>query len=149
MLGQISDGSGGPAGTYTVIGSNPTIQVYAGNKTRPANQVFAYENVYGVTYGFTVDRATFMGAGPDALAGLYAGYIQAIGGIAYVQGIAYAPDVNQSGLLTDFLFITVGTDDGAWANDVEIPLAQANAVATFTKLDAAWQKLVALGAPAV
>lgn len=148
MLAQTGEGSGGSAGTYTVTGTLPAILVVSGGKTVDAITVYASENVYGVTYEFTIPMTTFMGEGPDAAAGLYAGYIQAYGSIAYVQGIQYARDTNASGNLIDTLIITVGSADLSFLADVSIPLLTADTPANFGVVGNAWAKLQALGATA-
>jgi len=136
------DGGGAPAGSFKVLGQTPAIQVYAGTKVRDAVNITVQELTYGVTFSFTIPRTEWIGMGTQGEASLYASWVQYIGARDHVVGLNYTEDVNASGNLTDMLLVTLATPDGNNTAEVEIELSQANAGATFAKLDAAYQVLV-------
>jgi hypothetical protein len=143
---DLGSGGGAAPGSFRVLGQVPAIQVYAGTKVRDAVQITVQELTYGVTFSFTIPRTEWAGEGTQGAAELYAGWVQYIGARDHVVGLSYTEDVNASGNLTDMLLVTLATPDGNNVAEVEVELAQANTEATFGKLDAAYQTLVATAA---
>ena len=132
------DGGGAEPGSFTVLGQYPDLLVQSATRVVNAQTIVARENIYGVSYQFTIPMTEYMGAGPEASAGLRAGWIQAMAAHAHVIGMAYTQDVNAAGTLVDQMVITVGTDDGEQAADLTIPLASLNAPGSFQKVDDLW-----------
>ncbi len=129
------DGAGAEPGSFTVEGQYPDLLVQSATRVVNAETIVARENIYGVSYQFTIPMTEYMGAGPDASAGLRAGWIQAMAAHDHVIGMAYTQDVNASGTLVDQMVITVGTPDGEQAADLTIPLSALNSPASFQKVD--------------
>ena len=129
------DGGGAEPGSFTVLGQYPDLLVQSATRVVNAETIIAKENIYGVGFQFTIPMTEYMGAGPQASAGLRAGWIQAMAAHAHVVGMAYTQDVNASGTLVDQMIITVGTPDGENTADLTIPLSQLNAPGAFQQVD--------------
>ncbi len=129
------DGGGAAPGSFTVLGQYPDLLVQSATRVVNAETIVARENIYGVSYQFTIPMTEYTGAGPEASAGLRAGWIQAMAGHDHVVGMAYTQDVNASGTLVDQMVITVGTPDGENTADLTIPLASLNAPGAFQQVD--------------
>jgi len=129
------DGGGTEPGSFTVTGQYPDILVQSATRVVNAETIVARENIYGISFQFTIPMAEYMGAGPQASAGLRAGWIQAMAQHDHVIGMAYTQDVNASGTLVDQMVITVGTPDGEQSADLTLPLSQLNSPASFQRVD--------------
>lgn len=129
------DGGGAAPGSFTVLGQYPDLLVQSATRVVNAQTIVARENIYGVSFQFTIPMTEYMGEGPDAAAGLRAGWIQAMAAHDHVVGMTYTQDVNAAGTLVDQMVITVGTPDGENTADLTIPLAQLNAPGSFQKVD--------------
>jgi hypothetical protein len=129
------DGAGADPGSFTVIGQYPDLLVQSATRVVNAETIVARENIYGVSFQFTIPMTEYMGEGPQAAAGLRAGWIQAMAQHQHVIGMAYTQDVNASGTLVDQMIITVGTPDGEQSADLTIPLSALNAPSSFQKVD--------------
>jgi len=106
----VEEGGGTPgAVSFRIVSQEPTIQVVAGGAVRDAMTIGVHENKYGLDFQFTISRAEWQGEGTQVAAYDYTSYIQEIAGADHVVGIAYAQDVNPSGLLVDVLYVTVAT----------------------------------------
>lgn len=131
------------AGDYEKIGAVSTLKIVSGTQTIDAVRMTVRENTYGVVFSFTVARSVYDELGWQTLAGEYASIIVAIGSYVGTQGIQYIQDVNGSQELVDMLIVTVGTDDGLVAVDVELPLATANNSANSAIMIAAYNAAIA------
>lgn len=136
------DGGGAAAGTFTVLGQRPDILVRGANQVVDAMTITVQENTYGVEFSFTIPRSEWQGMGTQGEASLYASWVQAIGAMDEVVGMAYTQDVNAQGLLRDELIITVATPDGNNEASVVWPLRTLNSGAAFGAVRAAYQTLV-------
>lgn len=137
------DGSSPPAGSFKVLGQTPSILVQGGTKVVDAMSITVEDQLYGVTFTFTIPRTEWAGSGTQNWASLYTTWVNALAAHDYVQGLSYTQDVNASGNLVDMLVVTVGTPDNENIADVEIELSKANSPASFGALQAAYDKLIA------
>lgn len=129
------DGGGAAPGSFTVLNQYPDLLSQSATRVVNAETIVARENIYGVTYQFTIPMTEYMGAGPDASAGLRAGWIQAMAAHQHVVGMSYTQDLNQAGALVDQMIVAVGTPDGENTAELVLPLASLNAPASFQKVD--------------
>lgn len=104
------------------------------------------DSLYGVIFSFTITRADWLGTGTQLAAQQYATWVQAIGALPSVVGLAYAQDVNSAGLLVDTLIVTVGTPDGLQTAIATVPLATSNSPAAFATIAAAYSQLTTIAA---
>lgn len=141
MLEPVGGGIQAAPGTYKVTSQQPTIIVETSGDVVDAVTVRARELTYGVEYTFTVPTSTWQGELFQLEAGKLAADIQAIAQHPNVQAIYSAQDTDTNGFLHDYLFVTVGTDDGQ--NEAVVKLLQetANSVSGLNKIDAAYQTL--------
>ena len=141
-----SDGGGGPVtGDYEVTGQEPDILVLSGNRVVAAETIYARELTFGIDFQFTISRDEYMGAGPQASAGLRASWLQTIGNHEHVTAVYVTQDVNAQNLLRDYVFITVGTPDGLQSAQTRILLDNANTPGAFQQIDNTYQALVRAG----
>lgn len=139
-------GSGGPVnGDYVVTGQEPDILVMSGNRVVSAETIYARETTFGIDFQFTIPMTEYMGSGPQAAAGLRASWLQTIGNHDHVTGVYVTQDVNAQNLLRDYVFVTVGTDDGLQTATTRILLDNANTPAAFQQIDNAYAALVKAG----
>ncbi len=138
------DGSGG-TGTvtsdYVFEGSKPDILVQSGNQVVQAVTIYARETEFDIEFQFTITKTEYMGAGPQAEAGLRAGWLQAIGIADHVVGVSVVQDVNPAGFLRDYVIVTVGTDDGVFTADTQILFDNANTRGAFQQIANTWAKV--------
>lgn len=140
--GGADGGTGGPVtGDYEVTGQEPDILVLSGNRVVAAETIFAREKTFGIDFQFTIPTTEYMGSGPNAAAGLRAEWLQTIGNHEHVTAVYVAQDVNPQNLLRDYVFVTVGTDDGLQQAQTKFLLDNANTPAAFGLIDAAWKAL--------
>lgn len=142
---EIQGGGGGiGVGDVTFNDSEPTLIVKSGAKPQEGDTVYATENTYDIDFQVTIPHTEFLGAGPQATADLYGGYIATLAAEPYTYGVTYGQDVNASGNLVDTLFVIVGDPTGRFLTQVSVPLRSANTPATFAKLQAAATAAAAL-----
>jgi len=142
------DGGGGPVtGDYIVTSQEPDILVYQGNRVVQAQTIFARETTFGIDFQFTIPQTEYMGAGPQASAGLRASWLQTIGNHDHVVAVYVTQDLNPQNLLRDYVFVTVGTDDGLQTAQTRILLDNANTPGAFQQIDNTYNALIAAGQP--
>lgn len=146
-------GAGATPGSFVVVGQSPTILVQGANTVVDAMTITVTEQIYGVTFSFTVpltvwklSQTSTAQEGVASLASQYAAAVQVIGEYANTVAISYAQDVNAAGLLVDVLIVTVGTPDGTQTTNVTVPLLTAGTPAGFDLITTAYANLVAVGA---
>lgn len=144
--GSGAGGSEGQGGDIKVIGATDAFRVNNDSTITDLVLITAYSTTYGVTFSFYVLKTTFDADGAANLAGLTGGDVDTVCGYANVQGFRTEQDQDRSGLLYNYGVITVGTQDGAYAVDVQQRMDLLNTPGTFALIDDAWKKLQALGA---
>ena len=145
MLAQISEGTGTAGnpvtGDYQVTGQEPDILVLAGNRVVPAQTIYAREKTYGIEFQFTIAQTVYAGEGPNVAAADRAMWLQQIGADEHVQAVWVDKDTNAQGFLRDYVFVTVGTDDGLNTTLVRILLDSANTPGAFQAIADAWSRI--------
>jgi len=136
-------GGGVNVGTYQYLGAVSTIQVVAGSQTLDAVTLTVKDLKFGVVYSFTVPRPVYDGEGWQALAEQYELVVQEWAQLPGTIGMQYVPDTNPSGLLGDYMIVTVGTPDRLNAIDVELELTPSSGDAGVTKINSAWDQIQA------
>jgi len=121
--GGLTGGISAPPGSFTVLGQRPDILVQSPTSVVDAVTITVQENIYGVVFQFTIPKSQWVGMGTQGEANLYASYVQHLGGMTEVVGMAYSQDVNAAGLLVDEMIVTVGTPDLVHTADVAIPFS--------------------------
>lgn len=134
-------GGGAAAGSFKVLGQRPDILVRSGTDVVDAMTITVAELVYGVTFSFTIPRSEWAGMGTQGEASLYASWVQAIGAMPEVVGLAYSQNVNAAGLLRDVMVITVGTQDGLNTAEIDWPLHTLNSGNAFQAVRDAYATL--------
>lgn len=130
-------------GTYEKVGAVSTLKLVTGTKTVDAVRMTVREKTYGVVFSFTVPKTVYDNLGWQQLASEYAAVVQNYGQFVGTQGILYVQDTNGANELMDRLIVTVGTDDGMVAIDVEVPLDPAQETTGFNKVVAAYDAAIA------
>lgn len=130
-------------GDYEVTGQEPAIDVLSGNRVVNAQTIYAREKSFDIDFQFTLPQEVYMGIGPQAAAADRASWIQTVAVIPYVQAIWVDRDANAQGLLRDYVFVTVGTDDGLNTSLVRVLLDNLNTPAAFQTIEDAWNHLKA------
>jgi hypothetical protein len=102
--------------------------------------------IYGIDFQFTLPRAEWQGAGPQALAYLYASNIQEVGGHDHVIGIQYAQDTDAAGFLTDVLYVTVATTAVDQTAVATVPFSALGKPRAFQIIDDTYHTLQVVGA---
>lgn len=143
-----SDPGGGTVGAvpFRVTYQNPDVLVRAGGAAVDAMTIGVRGTIYGIDFQFTLPRAEWQGAGPQALAYLYASNIQEIGGHDHVVGIQYAQDTNAAGLLTDVLYVTVATTAVDQTAVATVPFSALGKPRAFQIIEDTYRRLQEVGA---
>ena len=134
-------GIGAPPAVAHVDGQYPDILIQGANRVVNAQTIIAHDLIYGVSFQFTIPMQEYMGAGPDASAGLRAEWIQTMAQHAHVVGLSYTQFVNRQGGLTDQMIVTVGTPDGENEAEITLPLEGLNTIGAFDQVDALYAAL--------
>lgn len=142
-------GSGPTTGSYTFIGAERTIRVNPSNNTfTPVVNVTAMSVTYGVTFTWTVTAKTWDNDGGPAALTQKVGEVDQICATDHVQDFRTVQNQGPSQILYNYGVVTVGTDDGAIEDEVQIRMDSLNTPAAFAAIAACWARLVAAGAPA-
>lgn len=145
---EVADGGGGVTPShFTLVGVVPTFRVNQNNTTTAIVEITAYSVLYGVQFTWDVLQTTFTATGAKNLAAQKTSEVNAVAEIPHVQALRSEKEQDRSGLLYNYLVITVGTPDLAITQDVTSRMDQIDSEATAAKIDTAWKQLVALGAP--
>ena len=135
-----------PPDAYRLVGSQQTFRVNADGTTTPIVLITATSQLYGTTFFWFITEKTFQSGGAPAATGAKTQEVNAVAGHPHVQGFRSEQDQDVSGLLYNYAVITVGTDDLAITATVKVRMDHLGAGSTFDAIDAAWQRLVDLGA---
>lgn len=139
---------GGPevTGTYRVLAQEPTIQVLPGGTVRDAMTITVQEDVYGVTFSFTISRVEWAGEGTAVAALDYTSWVQQVARHEHVIGIQYAQDLDANALLEDVLYVTVATSAVDQQAVAVVPFSALNTPRAFQIIDDTYNALARNGA---
>lgn len=140
------EGSQGTAADYQLVSVVNTFRVNANNTTTPLVEITARSVQYDVQFTWDILQSTFNGEGGPAAAALKTEQVNQICGHDHVYSFRTEQDQDASGVLYNYAVVQVGTDDGSITTDVRIRMDSIGLPSAFAALDAAWTKLVALGA---
>jgi hypothetical protein len=144
---KVVQGSGGTADdAYGLVGVVSTFRVNNNNTTTDLVEITARSVKFGVEYTWDILKATFDGEGAGNAAAEKTAQVNYIAERDHVYAVRSVPDQDKSGVLYNYLVVTVGTDDGSSTVDVLIRMDELDAPASFGALDAAWKNLQDLGA---
>jgi hypothetical protein len=144
-LPAIDDGKVTPH-PYTLIGTVRTFRVNSDGTFTPVVNITAVSRTYGVQFTFTIRASTFDADGAPPLTALRTTWVDTICAHDHVQGFHTEQDQGPDQILYNYAMIEVGTDDGSITDEVRVRMDQLNTPAAFGAIDAAWRRLVALGA---
>lgn len=145
---MLADPGGGAAAPYEfrLVGVEHTFRVNADATTSPIVLITAYSVLYAVTFSWFITQKTFDDFGADGAAREKTGQVNAVCGLEHVQGFRTEQDQDRSSLLYNYAVVLVGTDDQRITASVSQRMDQIADASMVAKIDAAWEKLVALGA---
>jgi hypothetical protein len=147
MLAANPDGGGtAGVGNYYLIGVVKLPRVNSDTTTETVVQVTAKSKTYLVTYAWFMTLAEFNSDGYVAATELKTSEVDTICAHPHVTGFRSEQDQDASELLINNAVITVGTDDGNIEETVRDRMDQIGLPAVFAAIDAAWARLVTLGA---
>ena len=141
-LDPVDGGSGNVNGDFKILSQEPAILVRTDGTVVDAVTVRARELAYGVEFVFTKDTATWQGALFETEARVLAADIQTVAGHQHVQALYSTQDTDRNGFLHDYLFVTVGTDDGENEAVVKVLQDEANTLKGYTAIDNAYNTLI-------
>lgn len=143
---EVIEPGGGSTATidYTLIAAVPTTRVTGDNSTQDVISVTAKSQLFGVTYSWFVEPSSWNEDGGPPLIEEKTGQVNAIMQHAHVIGFRTVQDQDASRLLVNFGVITVGTQDGAIQDEVQVRMDQLGTPAAFGAIDATWNKLNAI-----
>lgn len=133
-------------GDFDLVGTQDSYRVNNNNTTTPIVMITARSKAYDVTFTFNVPKQTFDNNGAPELAFLKTEQVNLVAGHDHVVSVRGEEDQGRDGNLYNFLVVTVGTDDGEITTDVRIRMDQLDSPGALGAIDAAWQRLVQLGA---
>lgn len=139
---------GGDVGGFTgydVVGAVATFVTNPDNSLTEIEQITARSLLYDVTFTFNVPHEVYVNDGAPALAALKTQEVNQIAGHEHVQAVRSEQDQDRSSRLMNFLVVTVGDDSQARTDEVRIRMDQIGLPSAFGLIDAAWNRLVALG----
>lgn len=143
-----SENSGGAAPTaYQLVGAVATFRVNQNNTTTPIVEITARSVLYDVQFTWDVLKTTFDASGAKNLAELKTSQVNEVAAHDHVQALRSEKDQDRSGLLYNYLVITVGTPDLTITNDVTVRMDHIADTSTFDLIDKTWAQLVDSGAP--
>jgi hypothetical protein len=144
-LPAIDDGIVSPH-PFQLIGTVRTFRVNSDGTFTPVVNITARSRTYGVQFTFTIRASTFEADGAPPLTALRTEWVDTVCAHAHVQGFRTEQEQGPDQVMYNFAVIEVGTDDGSITDEVTVRMDALNTPDTFGKIDAAWQRLVALGA---
>jgi len=142
-LDPVDGGNGNVNGDFKILSQQPSILVQSDGSVVDAVTVRARELAYDVEFTFTKSTATWQGALFETETRVLAADIQTIAGHPHVQALYSAQDTDRNGFLRDYLFVTVGTDDGENEATVKVLQDNANTTAGYAAIDKAYNTLIA------
>lgn len=141
-----AEGSTAQDDSYDLVSVVDTFRVNPNNTTTNLVEITARSHLYDVQYTWDILKSTFDGEGAPAAAALKTQQVNQIAGADHVYSVRSEPDQDKSGVLYNYLVVTVGTDDGAITTDVAIRMDAIGQPSAFAAIASAWKKLQALGA---
>lgn len=147
MLPANPDGGGDPTvDNYILIGVAKVPRVTSDTTTDTVAQITVKSKQYLVTFAWFMTLRTFTSDGYVAAAELKTAEVNTICGHPHITGFRSEQDQDASDLLINNAVITVGTDDGNIEETVRYRMDQIDQPGVFAAIDAAWSRLVKLGA---
>jgi hypothetical protein len=144
---KVLQGSGGTADDqFELVGVVQTFRVNANNTTTDLVEITARSVKFDVQYTWDILKSTFDAEGAANAAAEKTTEVNYIAERDHTYAVRSEPDQDKSGVLYNYLVVTVGTDDGTSTVDVNVRMDKLQDAATFGALDAAWKNLQALGA---
>lgn len=139
-------GSSVGSGAYDIIGQESTVQTDGSGKTVDIEQITFRSLKYDVVATFNVLSSTYEADGAAGLVSEKTAQLEQLCAIDHVVGARGAPDQDpRSGLLFNYLVLTVGTPDYARTSEVWVRMDHLGLPAAFAAVDQAWATMQALG----
>lgn len=131
---------------YYLIGLGEIPRSSSDTTTETVVQITAKSKLYLVTYTWFMTTATYKADGEVAAAELKTAQVNQICGHDHVQQFRSEQDFDASNLLINNAVIGVGTEDQNTIVPIRYRMDQIGLPGVFGAIDAAWAKLVKLGA---
>lgn len=131
---------------YYLIGAGVIPRVSSDTTTTQVAQITVKSKLYLVTYTWFMTLATYKSDGYVAAAELKTSQVNTICAHPHVQEFRSEQDQDASNLLINNAVIGVGTDDLNVIEPVRYRMDSIGLPGVFDAIDAAWAKLVKLGA---
>lgn len=141
-----AEGSSAQNDGYQLVSVTDTFRVNPNNTTTPLKEITARSLLYDVYFTWDISQATFDGEGAPAAAALKTEQVNQIAGADHVYAVRSQPEQDKTGVLYNYLVVTVGTDDGSITSDVLIRMDRIGLPSAFGAIADEWKKLQALGA---
>lgn len=146
-MNVVSGEAGGVADdAYALVGVQQTFRVQADGTTLPIVLITAYALLYGVTFFWFIEEATYASGNAGAAIGQKTRDVNGVCGAPHVQGFRSEQDQDPSGLLYNYGVITVGTDDLSITGTVRQRMDRLAQQATFQLIADEWSLLQSIGA---
>jgi hypothetical protein len=129
---QAVGSDGVAAGAFQIVSQLSTIQVNANNTTTPIEQITFYDVRYGVTATFNVLNSVYQADGARNLVAERVAQLEALCAEPHVVAARGAQDQDPaSGILYNYLVLTVGTPDFARTSEVWVRMDHLGTPAAF------------------
>lgn len=141
-----AEGGASGARPYTLVGGPVrTFRVNNDGTFTAVVNITATSNTYGVQFTFTLLASTYDTDGGPPLTEERTGWVDEVCGHAHVVGFRTEVDQGPDQVLYNYAIITVGPEGATAGDEVSVRMDHLGDSATFTLIDAAWQRQVALG----
>lgn len=139
-------GSSVGSGAYDIIDQESTVQVNPNGTTTDIEQITFRSLTYDVVATFNVLASTYQADGAPGLVSEKTAQLEQLCASEHVVGARGAPDQDKrTGLLYNYLVLTVGTDDFARTSEVWVRMDHLGTTAAFAAIDQAWNLIQSLG----
>ena len=131
---------------YIPVG-NPvrTFRVNNDGTTTAVVNITAQSALYGVQFTFTILASTYDNDGGPPIAAERTAWVDQICSHAHVIGFHSEVDQGPDQVLYNYGVIVVGAEGQTDGDEVRVRMDHLNEPSTFTAIDKAWQRMVALG----
>jgi len=135
---QNPSGSSVGSGAYDIIGQESTVQTDGSGKTTDIEQITFRSLKYDVVATFNVLSATYQADGAPGLVSEKTAQLEQLCALPAVVGARGAPDQDpRTGLLYNYLVLTIGTPDYARTSEVWVRMDHLGLPAAFAAVEQA------------
>lgn len=147
---QAGDALSGAAdvAAYTPVNTVHTDRVNNDGTLTPIVNITAVSDLYGVQFTFTILESVWQSNGGPEETANRTSWVNALCALPHVQGFYTEQDQGNDQILYNFAVITVGDSLTGVTDVARVRMDHLNSPGAFAAVDAAYQRVLAMGTPA-